>query len=75
MKKNNKYIAIGVAIRLISNHQPHRTPMSIQTLYVPMAEEENSLDADPAQILFNVTWGHFENLASPLVEWSPDGQI
>ena len=49
--------------------------VSISTLLMPMAENDNPRDADPAHILFNTTWGHLENLASPLVEWSPEGQI
>ena len=49
--------------------------MPIATLRMPMADIDNPRDADPAHILFNSTWGHLENLASPLVEWSTDGQI
>ena len=31
--------------------------------------------ADPAHIQFNDTWGFLENLASPLIQWSVDGQL
>jgi len=49
--------------------------MPVATLRMPMAISDDPRESDPAQILFNTTWGHLENLASPLVEWSVDGQI
>ena len=69
------FIACIFSVGYVLKNHISKVDMSTKPLRVLMADDENPKDADPARILFNVSWGHLENLASPLVEWSSDGQI